>query len=154
MLRHEWNGQPPTWNWDSDIYLDDLQWNFVALVAEPTRSTLYRVDENGAIESAINTFPNEIEEFDGWTLIAGNQSDSYRFFRGYVSDVRIYDYSLSENEIRGLAEVNEIVYIPMESLADLVVGNKDPNYPDVDDQIDFADFSVLAGNWLTEVLWP
>ncbi len=45
-------------------------------------------------------------------------------------------------------------YVPLVSDADLVVGNKNPTYPNVDDQVDLRDYAKLAESWLQEKLWP
>ena len=66
----------------------------------------------------------------------------------------LYDYSLSPGQILGVAGVEGVVYIPLNSIADLEVGDKDPCYPSVDDQIDFRDYSILADNFLKESMFP
>ncbi len=73
-----------------------------------------------------------------------------------MDDVRLYNRTLTVGEVMGVAGVEGLIYMPLDSIADLVVGIQDPNNPSepIDDQVDFRDYSVLADNWLTEWLWP
>jgi len=59
---------------------------------------------------------------------------------GPIDDVCIYDYALSEADIRYLAGVSEPIYVPLDSPADLYEDSK----------IDLKDFAILAENWLVE----
>jgi len=73
--------------------------------------------------------------------------------------VRIYNYSLSQDQILDVADdipVSGIMYFPLRSDADLCVGIKDPCDPcaPVDDQIDNCDWSKFADEWLEMKLWP
>jgi hypothetical protein len=156
MLCYTWNDNAAdTWNWDSDIYISDWQWNFVALTVEPDKGIVYKVDESKVIQSTTNPISHSVETIDGRTLIAGDIGHA-RFFRGQVDDVRIYDQTLTVADIMGLAGVEGIVYVPCGSPADLVIGIKDPNDPNqpIDDQVDFLDYAMFADNWLQEFLWP
>jgi len=66
---------------------------------------------------------------------------------GAVDDFRIYNYALSPQEVAYLTTRGTgSVYLPLVSSADLY--KSDPNI------IDFRDFSMLADNWLEQVLWP
>ncbi len=58
-----------------------------------------------------------------------------------VDDVRIYDYALSESEIRYLA--GERIYVPLESPANLY-----DDEPMGSKKVNLADFAILAGEWL------
>jgi len=58
-----------------------------------------------------------------------------------VDDVRIYDYALSDSEIRYLA--GEIIYVPLESPANLY-----DDEPMGSKKVNLADFAILASEWL------
>jgi hypothetical protein len=154
-------------DWSSGISIPDWRWLMVALVVKPEQATLYLADTNGTsdpnddvLHSAINAVGHELQEFDGRTLIAGDGSGwADRFFRGQMDDVRIYNYSLSQEDINDLSNdipVSGIMYFPLNSEADLCVGRKDPCDPcsPVNDQIDLCDFSRFADEWLETKLWP
>jgi len=69
-----------------------------------------------------------------------------RLFKGAMDDVRIYDYSLAPGEILYLsqgASSSQFVSLPFWR-ADA----------DGDNKIDLKDYSVMANNWLKEILWP
>ncbi|MHC4423071.1 MAG: LamG domain-containing protein [Planctomycetota bacterium] len=154
MLGYTWNDNASsTWNWNSDIFPVNREWNFVAVVIEPGKATCYMGDPNGVLLTATNAIAHTAEELDARTLIAGDIGHT-RFYRGQMDDIRIYNYSLSAGQILGLAGIEGIVYVPLTSAADLIVGDKDPCYPDVDDQINFEDYTQLAKYWLEQHPWP
>jgi len=157
MLAYTWNNDgPDTWNWDSDIFPVDLEWNFVAVTIAPDQATIYDVNESaGALEIAANVIPHSSDLLDAKWIIAGD-IDHLRFFKGWMDDIRIYDYTLSTGEIMNLAGVEGIVYFPNRSVANIVPKtpppeNYDPNNPDI---VNFLDYSILADNWLKEHMWP
>ncbi|MHC4659000.1 MAG: LamG domain-containing protein, partial [Planctomycetota bacterium] len=92
----------------------------------------------------------------GWTLsqdttglAIGSQADSLdNQFEGTIDEVRVYDYALSEAEVRWLA-TDGTGYVPLTSPYDLydkeAPGNRAINY---------RDFAVLLEDWLEEILYP
>jgi len=154
-IGYTWNDNAKdTWSFSSGLDPNEEEWNFVAVVIEPGKASLYLSDGN-SLASVINAIPHDPEEWDGIAHIGRDGQDyTNRSFRGAIDDVRIYDYSLSAGQIMGVAGVEGIVYLPLSSVADLVVGDKDPCYPNVDERIDFRDYGVLTEHWLREVLWP
>jgi hypothetical protein len=156
MLGYTWNqNSSSTWNWDSDLFPVNLQWNFVAITIEPSQATAYQVDDvNMVLELATNVIPHQVQYFDGNSIIGGDLNGSLRFYKGRMSDVRVYDRTLSVAEIMGMAGVSGTVYVPLDSPADLIVGDKDPCYPTVDDIIDFFDYAEFSESWLEDKLWP
>ncbi|MHC4498454.1 MAG: LamG domain-containing protein [Planctomycetota bacterium] len=165
-LGYEWNGEGGTWKYHSDILIPDFRWSLVAVVIKPDQANLYVADFNtpgdandDKLYSATHMYTQEPDEWDGLFTIAadggiidGKRGD--RFFRGQMDDVRVYNEALGPGEILGLAGMEGVVYVPCTSPADMVVGNKEPNYPEVDDQVDFVDYSALAKNWLEQHTWP
>jgi len=154
MLGYTWNdNSADTWNWNSNIYPPNLEWSFVAVVIEPDKATVYIGEPNNTLLTATNAIAHDPDLLDAQFRIAGDIGN-LRFFKGLMDDIRIYDYSLSAGNILGLAGIPGIVYVPLTSDADLIVGDKDPCYPEVDDQIDFEDYTQLAKHWLETHLWP
>jgi hypothetical protein len=83
--------------------LNDGQWHFVAVVQEYAgqTSTLY-VD--GVADASLGD-PSISTVFDNTRpLFIGHDRNSSRWFRGYIDDVRIYDRSLSPEEINVLSQ--------------------------------------------------
>jgi hypothetical protein len=113
------------------------------------------------VEYATNTAAHgPLTDWDtGWTnLIAGNTvyPDPHGNFNGKIDDLRMYNKTLTLGEVMSLCGIGGMVYLPLESDADLVVGDKNPSDPcaPIDDQVDFRDYDVLADNWLKQYLWP
>ena len=71
----------------------------------------------------------------------GSDPAGERHFDGRIDDVRIYDYALSDSEIRYLA--GERIYVPLDSPANLY-----DDEPMGSKKINLADFAILAGEWL------
>jgi len=97
-LGYNWNDDGDAWDWDSELLIPDGQWVFVALVAEPTKATLY-LGEDGKLSLATNVIAHGMEEFDGITHIGYDPSIDTRYFKGLIDDVRIYSYALSQEEV-------------------------------------------------------
>ena len=96
-LRYTWNDDPATTGWNSGLVLTSDVWAFCALVVEPEKATLYRV-ESGVVTSATHQHAHSAGQFDGVTWIA--QSDSSNAsLRAHIDDVRIYNCSLTSLQI-------------------------------------------------------
>ena len=171
ILGYTWNDDDSaTWGFVNGGTIPDDQWSMVAVVIEPEQATLYLVNTKGTptdhnddvLLKATNPVANEQEEWDGhFACIAadggyvnGMGGWQTRALRGQLDGTRVYDYSLTTAEILGLGEMKTKIYLQLNSDADLCVGNKNPTYPAVDDQIDFCDYSKFADEWLVETLWP
>ena len=83
------------------MILPDNEWVFVALLVQPTKATLY-LGQDGILSSATNSISHDIEEFDGVTRIGHDVHTDGRFFRGTIDDVHVYNYALSEEEVKAL----------------------------------------------------
>ena len=167
-IGYEWYGDGSTWGYHSGIMIPDWRWSLAAVVIQPEAGIVYLADFNNVSDPnddvlfvGTHTHTQVVDDLDGIYAIAadggiidGGWED--RFFRGQLDAVRVYDYSLTPGEILGLAEMKGIVYLPLNSDADLCVGNKSPTDPcaPIDDQIDFCDWSRFADEWLEEQLWP
>jgi len=82
------------------------------------------------------------------SLAIGNMVDADRAYFGKVDDVQVYDYALSRAQVAYLATENT-GYMPLTSEANLYDGE-----PVGQKAINFKDYTVLAGSWLEEKLWP
>jgi hypothetical protein len=101
-LAYNWNDNFAAWNWHSGLIMPDNEWVFVALVVEPSKATMY-LGEKGTLSSATNKINHAIEEFDGVTRIGNDAiSNISRYFRGWIDDVRIYNYALPQVEVEAL----------------------------------------------------
>lgn len=102
QLGYHWNDASNTHQWDSGLYPAHDQWNFVALVVEPSQGTLY-LDSGAGLTSAVNDVTHGPSAFDG-TVQLGQDGTSGRLFKGLIDDVVIYDRALSQTEIKALRD--------------------------------------------------
>ncbi len=78
---------------------------------------------------------------------------------GTIDEVRYYNYALQPGNIAVLAGLQGSIYVPLDVKANFVPRVPDPAvdpnyYPDNPDIVNFEDYSVVADNWLDEILWP
>ena len=101
-LAYNWNNDPRTWRWTTDLFVPDNQWVFVGLVLEPDKATLY-LGHDGKLQSAVNETWHFKEEFDAEISIGDDPHfdppGMNRHFKGSIKNVRVYDYALSQTEI-------------------------------------------------------
>jgi hypothetical protein len=109
-LGYTWNANnADTWDFNSLLFPTANQWNFVAMVIEPSQATLYLIGTNGVVKSTNNVIPHDTEEFGvAWHI--GNDFDSgvddgTRVFPGDISSVSVYLAALSGNQIVTLADI-------------------------------------------------
>ena len=105
-LAYNWNNNPNTWLWTTELLLPDNEWVFAALVLEPDKATLY-LGQDGQLRSAVNETPHRMEEFDGEIRIGDDNHPGppvmKRHFKGWIRNVSIYDYALSRSEIENIS---------------------------------------------------
>jgi hypothetical protein len=162
-LGYTWNNWQESWDWTSGLVMPLDKWVFVALTVEPTQGIMYLAEPNAIdpniydLSSATNAWGHDgLSEFgderggwDGNSPIYLGRDDPNKAddgtFPGKISDIRVYDYTLSRGEIMYLAGVSGTVYVPLDDWrADI----------DDDDRVDLTDYSILAKNWLDMHLWP
>jgi len=162
-LGYTWNNWQESWGWTSGLVLPLDKWAFVALTVEPTQGIMYLAEPNAIdpniydLRSATNAWGHDgLSEYgverggwDGNSPIYLGRDDPNKAddgtFPGKISDIRVYDYTLSRGEIMYLAGVTGTVYVPLDDWrADI----------DDDDKVDLTDYSILADNWLDMHLWP
>jgi len=101
QLGYHWNDTSDTWGWGSGLYPVADQWNFVALVVEPTQGTIYLDDgSGGGLQSSVNSVTHGPSGFNG-PLVFG-QDPTSRQYRGGIDEVVVYDRALSAAEITAL----------------------------------------------------
>lgn len=78
------------------------QWSFVALVITPTNAVFYMGNTNGVLSSEINNEGNSPANFTTGTAIGGPNNGSTTGFNGSMSDVAVFNYSLTPAQITQL----------------------------------------------------
>ena len=128
-----------TGNLIGTIKADDGQWHHVVGVYDGSNRYLY--------------FDGELDVFDSRTgnlaettwdvIIGGNGGSPERTWRGWIDDVRLYDYALSPSAVEWLNEgapaSEPVNYLCFERPIGDING---------DCKVDFGDFEMLASNWL------
>lgn len=100
QLGYHWNDAANTYGWGSGLNPELGKWNFVALVVEPTKATMY-LDSGSGLQSSVNDVTHASEEFDG-PIRFGAESSGNRAYKGSMDDIAIFDHSLSGDEIAAL----------------------------------------------------
>lgn len=125
--KREWAGRWNHWAFTKDIKAENQG-----------RMSIYL---NGVLYATRSGTDTPIENVTSLELGGG----WYGYYDGMMDDFRIYDYALSEAEVAYLAsDGTGRLQWPVPSAADL----------DGSDTVDLGDFSILAGRWLDEALWP
>ncbi|MCJ7693405.1 MAG: LamG domain-containing protein, partial [Sedimentisphaerales bacterium] len=147
-LSFMWTGL--SWEWHSGLFVPPQEWTFTALTVAPDLATIYMYD--GTIMLAARNYDNYLEKpWDAPLHIADQMQYPGRFFPGAIDDVRIYNRTLSPDEIVYLAQgAGTSAEFTLESWR----ANANPTGPGNDDIVNYRDFAIMADNWLTEVLWP
>jgi hypothetical protein len=175
-LGYDWSCGEEEWQWDAGIDITDGVWTFIALSVDPCGATLYAREAGGNLRTGIrNEVAHSIQKnFDDHFVIGSDDKGGY--FQGAIDDVRLYAYPLDWNDVNHLAfgsgdpnpapvyryEFDETtgytaadsgtpqyLYGPVPSLANLT----DPEAKLLR-FVNFADYVLLADNWMEQQLWP
>jgi hypothetical protein len=162
-LRYHWDDW---WWWEeTGLTIPDGQWTFAGLVISPDEATVYKSD-GATLEYYSNVTYHGADAWDANAFVGGDPQrlspapgTLHRMVKGRIDDVRIYDSSLTVNEIMGIAGVPGVIYFPLDEPTNLVVRVPDPAvdanyYPSNPDIVNFDDYDVMADNWLKEYLFP
>lgn len=114
-LGYVWNNNAQaTWSWNSGLYPQQLDWNFVALVVRSNNATLYlcyidQVSGKTNLFSAVNTLAHNAEAWSaGVTILGGDANpggtaaDATRVFAGSVAGATVYNQALSNDQVLSL----------------------------------------------------
>jgi hypothetical protein len=143
---YNWDcGQP--WSFDDRLagnhrYKSEWsqRWNHWAFTKD-VRSGEMQIFLNGRLHSSRTGSKSPISGITSFEIGSG----FYGGYDGLIDDFHIYDYALSQAEIAHAATNGTGIFdLPLMLPADL----------NQDDQINFADFALLADNWLENGLWP
>ncbi len=110
QLGYTWNDAAASYNWQTGMYPTADQWNFVALVVEPTQATLY-LDSGGGMWSAVNTLNHGTATWSGVRF--GSDPYGGRDYKGSMDDVAVYASALPADEIENIRKAGvEGIYTP------------------------------------------
>lgn len=103
-LGYHWDDHSESWGYDSGLIVPQDKWVFAAMSVSGDKAILYLM-EDGQLKSAANEMNHPVDQFDAPLLIGfDSQNDGNRHFRGWIDDVRIYNYALDEEQIRAVAD--------------------------------------------------
>ena len=158
--------------------MPENEWTFVALVVTPSLGTLYMDDEIPAYDDQ-GTWGEEPFADPLWIGKDWQGVTQARYFKGWIDDVRIYNSSLTDDNIEyvrtfGASGIEpgsdpfswykldetsgtnaedsgggQTVYWPVKSNANFV----DPE-PQYQRAVNFRDYCVIADSWLGQFLFP
>jgi hypothetical protein len=100
-LGYHWNDTAASYNWDSGLAPVPDQWNFVALVVEPTQATMY-LDTGSGLQSSVNATTHAAAAFADPLRFGVDDPNGGRGFVGLIDEVAIYDHSLTPDQIAAL----------------------------------------------------
>ena len=101
-LHYTWNNNNSnTYNWNGGPEIPQDQWAFVAIVIRPDKTAAYVYDQTNGLRQAENKVWNIPQKVNKLAIGCDNL-DGTRKFKGRIDDVRIYNYDLSQEEIRSL----------------------------------------------------
>ena len=137
QLGYHWNDDSASYNWQSGLYPVADQWNFVALVVEPTQATLY-LDSGSGLFSSANSLAHGPAT---WSAVQfGSDPQGGRDYSGSMDDVAVYTYALAPDEIENIRKAGfQGIYTPARVFRWTGANN--------------ANWSV-AGNWNNTVPGP
>jgi len=134
-LGYTWNhNASSTWGFNSGLYPLQAQWSFVALVIQPSQTTiyLYYIDPNTSqpvLSSVVNPVTNAPAPFTSGITTIGTDADggtenNTRAFTGNIDDVAVYNRALTGDQILqlfgkgvGISEVAPTANAPVVSPA-------------------------------------
>ena len=126
----QWTGRWNHWAFTKDIH-----------AGADSNTGLMNIYLNGVLYDSRTDADSPISPISSFQIGSG----WYGGYDGLIDDFRIYNYALSEPEI---------VYVATDGTGLFDLPLMLPSDLNRDDLIDFADFGVLAGDWLDEYFWP
>lgn len=101
-LGYHWNDAGETFNWDSALLPVNDQWNFVALVVEPSKATMY-MDSGSGMQTAVNEVSHGISTWSGPTHM-GTDPSGNRIYGGLMDEVAVFNRALSPADIQAIRD--------------------------------------------------
>ncbi|UCC22958.1 MAG: hypothetical protein JSW23_02500, partial [Planctomycetota bacterium] len=174
-LGYDWSCGEEDWQYDAGLDITDGVWTFIAMSVQPTRCTLYARPQGGTLQSGANIVEHPMQQNFADHFVIGSD-DKGGHFVGAIDDVRIYTYDLNSVEVGYLAYrtaepdpppvywykfdettgytaadsgTSTEVYGAVPSVANLT----DPE-PKLQRAVNFADYAILADNWMVQDFWP
>ena len=103
-LRHNWENQSASWNYDASITIPNNEWVMCAVSVTSSAATLYMFKLDGTISSATNTTTHNSGTFPydaaGEFNIGQDNNGGSRYFDGDVSMGLVYSRALSQTELK------------------------------------------------------
>ncbi len=121
------------------------QWNHWAFVKNANTGEM-KIYLNGELFASGDGYNSLMTGTEIAVFKIGSYYDGVsRFYDGYMSDFRLYNYALSHGEVRYVAGMMDDLYVPLPTPAvDMYEDGK----------VNFKDYAVLANTWLMETFWP
>lgn len=106
-IGYSWNNDYNDGSWDSGITAPHGEWSLVALAVSPNSATLYIIDADYGVQSAVHVYPHPPATFNATEYIGtyplegalGNNN-----FNGNIDEVAIFNSTLSSNQVYSLYE--------------------------------------------------
>lgn len=108
--------------------------------------SIMRIYRNGVILAHDGNALMSINGSEAGVTDLGSMSGELNCFKGFVDNLQIYDYALSQSEIVYLAAVSQI----WQPISPYLV----PYDPHEDGVINFLDFSIIGKQWLQDLALP
>jgi hypothetical protein len=96
QLGYHWNDTATTYNWNSGLTIPDNTWCMIVVTITPTVGVAY-LSQNGLITSSINTTTHNSASSLSFNLFRDPAAS--RFSSGDISNVQIYNRTLSSQEV-------------------------------------------------------
>jgi len=147
-MKYHWE-EDVGWAIPTELFIPDNTWTFCAVSVRPTNASVYMMPLGEAMQTTVVIQDHVVADMNQPIHIGQDPRDfeAHRRWKGWIDDVRIYDYALTDEEI---------VYASQGS-AGQIWYELEPWRSDLfdDDAINFMDFAVLGNRWLDgPILWP
>jgi len=180
-LNYNWQNDNSTYGWKPVIpILPDDEWAFCALVVAPSSARIYIRRDTDLITDLFWQQNNTTHDPEAFGIPSRIGDHKTRRFVGTIDDFRIYDKSLSYDEVRYLATGGAYGIDPtsanlyahykfddatgltaLDDAGDMVnwwpvpsIANFVDPEPEGQRSVNFRDYRIMANNWLEVKLWP
>lgn len=161
-LTYHWNDTASSYNFTSGPSLPhDGEWYFIAMSVSPTTANFY-VHDGQSFQVGTNTTAHAPAILSGNNVIGADPNNSSRFFSGLMDNLRVYDRTLSQQELLAIY-TSDLANRPAQSIQQIQISHPQSRiFPDnhsrlllIDIETDLAqqpyqleDLSLnLTGDW-------